>query len=332
MLLEGEFADGCGKTAGWPAGISIDQAVANRIGTSTPFRSLELGVRANANDVQGRISYSGAGEPLPPTNSPLEVYNRIFQRTEPLDPSDPNSRRQSILDTVKEQFHHLDARVGHEDREKLGKHLALVEDLERRLSLPGTSAGGGCIAPITPPELADDDESTMNEISRLHLDLLAAAFACDLTRVASVQYSTGFNRIRYPWTDDLGEGHSLSHSGDSNTEAWDALTQRATWHAGEIAYFLDRLADIPEGEGSVLDNTLVVWGNEVSKGNSHSLDSIPYLLAGSACGAIKTGHAEDHGGASSCDLLHAIGTAFGLDLDRFGHPEHANGELSGILA
>lgn len=332
MLLEGEFADGCGKTAGWPDGLSIDQAVANHIGQTTPFRSLELGVRANVNDVQGRISYSSSGSPLPPTNSPLDVYNRIFQRTEPLDPNNPDSRRQSVIDTVKEQFRHLDAKLGRADQEKLGKHLALVEDLERRLSLPGTAAGGGCIAPTTPPDLDEDNEETMDAISRLHLDLLATAFACDLTRVASVQYSTGFNRIRYPWSDAEGEGHSLSHAGDSNAKAWDTLTTRATWHAGEIAYFLDRLAEIPEGEGTVLDNTLVVWGNEISKGNSHSLDSIPYLLAGSVGGAVRGGRFIDHGGASSCDLLHAIVAAFGVELPRFGHPDHASGILPGILA
>lgn len=331
MLLEGQFADGCGKTAGWADGPSIDQVIANSIGLDTPFRSVELGVRANQNDVQGRISYSGSGSPLPPTNDPLEVYERLFFRAEPLDPSDPNSRRQSVIDTVKDQFRQLDPRLGQDDRLKLEKHLSLVEDLERRLGLLGDNTRV-CAPPSEPGLFAVDDEKTMPEISRAHLDLLAAAFSCDLTRVASVQYSTGFNRIRYPWIDASGEGHSLSHSGNSNTEAWEALTNRASWHAGEIAYFLDRLADIPEGEGTVLDNTVVLWASEVSQGNSHSLENIPYLSIGDAGGALRSGQYLQFDGASNCDLLHALIQAFGVELDRFGNPEHANGVLSGLLA
>jgi hypothetical protein len=331
MLLEGEFADGCGSKAGWADGPSIDQLVAQQIGEDTPFRSLELGVRANSNDVQGRIVYAGSGAPLPPTNDPRELYRRLFFREAPLDPENPDNRRKSILDTVKAQYSELNGQVGQEDRRKLEQHLSLVEDLERRLGLQPTPGSGSCEAPAEPDPLAPDDENTMPAISRSHLDLLAHAFACDLTRVASVQYSTGFNRIRFPWLDTEGEGHSLSHSGNSNVEAIQALTARARWHAGEIAYFLDRLAEIPEGEGTVLDNTLVLWGNEVSRGNSHALDDIPYLICGNAGGAVRTGRFLQYSSASNCDFLHAILQAFGVELDRFGHPAHSNGVLSNLL-
>lgn len=332
MLLEGDFADGCGSKAGWADGPSIDQVIAQEIGGDTPFRSLELGVRANSNDVQGRIAYAGSGAPLPPTNDPRELYQRLFFREAPLDPENPDNRRQSILDTVGEQYSELNAQIGYEDRMKLEQHLSLVEDLERRLGLHPTPGSGSCSAPTLPEPLAPDDENTMPAISRSQLDLLALAFACDLTRVASVQYSTGFNRIRYPWLDTEGEGHSLSHSGESNLQAWEALTTRARWHAGEIAYFLDRLAEIPEGAGTVLDNTLVLWGNEVSRGNSHSLDNIPYLIAGNAGGSVRTGRCVEFSGASNCDFLHAIVQAFGIERETFGHPDHANGVLSGVLA
>lgn len=331
MLLEGEFTDGCGSRAGWADGPSVDQVIATELGTETVFRSLELGVRANSNDVQGRIAYSGSGSPLPPTNNPRDLYQRLFFREEPLDPHDPNSRRLSIVEAVHEQYAELNRQVGREDRDKLDRHFALVEDLERRLGLISMNPPS-CEAPEEPSDLESDDEMTMPEISRTHLDLLAAAFACDLTRVASVQYSTGFNRIRYPWLDDEGEGHSLSHSGDSHEVAWETLTNRAAWHAGEIAYFLNRLAEIPEGEGTVLDNTLVLWGNEVSRGNSHSLNDIPYLIVGNAGGAFRTGRYVEYDGASNCDFLHAILQGFGIELDTFGHPNHAAGVLSGLLS
>lgn len=331
MLLAGEFRDGCGSKAGWADGPSIDQVIADHIGSDTAFRSLELGIRANANDVQARISYAGSGSPLPPTNDPVDVYQRLFFRNQPLDPENPDSRRQGILDTVNEQYAELRKKVGQEDREKLDKHASLVEDLERRLSLTPTPQADDCAPAAAPQDVLVDNETTMPTISRNQLDLLAMAFACDLTRVASVQYSTGFNRIRYPWIDDQGEGHSLSHSGDSDTAAWEALTQRATWHAGEIAYFLDRLAEIPEDDGSVLDNTLVLWANEVSRGNSHALTDIPYLICGNAGGVVRTGRFLQYEGASSCDFLHAILQAFGVEQQHFGHPDHASGVLSGIV-
>ncbi len=336
LLLEGQFQDGCGRQAGWADGISVDQLVAAHIGADTPFRSLELGVRANSNDVQGRICYAESGAPLPPINDPRSLYERLFGRSEPINPNDPNIRAASVLDTVHEQFQALYPKLSLADRQKLEKHLSLVQDLERRMTVSGMGGNQGarpeCEMPLLPAELDPDSESTMPVVSRAQLDLLAAAFACDLTRVASVQYSTGFNRIRYPWIDESGEGHSLSHSGDSNQKAWDALTQRATWQAGEIAYFLDRLAQIPEGAGSVLDNTLVLWGNEISRGNSHSLDNIPYLMIGTAGGAVRGGQHLVYDGASNCDLLHAVAAAFDIDVPSFGHPEYSSGILSGVLS
>jgi hypothetical protein len=338
-LLEGEFTDGCGRAAGWANGISLDQLVAGEIGRSTPFSSLELGVRANSNDVQGRISYAGAGAPLPPINDPRATYERLFFGTEPLDPLDPNSRAKGVLDTLHEQFQTLSPQVSMRDREKLDQHLALVEDLERRLTLSdmgGSSASDvpnmRCDGVEAPGILEPDNEETMPAVSRAQLDLLAAAFTCDLTRVASVQYSTGFNRIRYPWLDDEGEGHSLSHSGDGDEPAWKALTGRATWHAGEIAYFMDRLAEVPEGDGTLLDNTLILWGNEISKGNSHSLQSIPYLLIGNAQGRLRSGQYLQFSQASNCDLLYTVALACGIDISSFGRQDYFSGELPGLLA
>ncbi len=328
-LGAGDFVDGCGSHAGWANGISVDQAVANVIGLDTPYKSLELGVRASDNDVQGRISYSGPGQPLPPTNDPAQVYDRLFGNSArtPIDPNDPTDARQSVLDTVQEQFELMRPGLSSDDRVKLDAHLDLVRDIELRLNI---GRPGGCSAPSAPPPLDPSSEVDMEFVSRAHLDLLAVAFSCDLTRVASIQYSTGFNKIRYPWVDSLGEGHSLSHAGPSNTSAREELVRRYAWHAAELAYFLDRLAQIPEGDGTVLDNTLVLWGNEISQGNTHSLDNIPYLIAGTAGGAIKTGRYLDVGGRSNTDLLLSVAQAFGVDIETFGHPEHCTGPIAGL--
>lgn len=330
-LLEGQFVDGCGSRAGWANGISIDQAIANHIGLDTPLKSLEIGVRAIEADVQARISYAGPGQPLPPMNDPAQVYQRLFANfvSIPIDPNDPNDQRASVLDAVQTQFELLERQLGAHDREKLGQHLELVRDLERRLS--GGIATRACEEPLAPPALDENDETDMPAVMKAHLELLAVAFACDLTRVASLQISTGFNRIRFPWLGSLGEGHSLSHSGPSDENSQGQLVQRAKWHAEQLAYFMDLLAEIPEGEGSVLDNTAILWGTEVSAGNTHSLTNIPYLIAGNAGGAIATGRFATYEGASANDLLAAVANAYGLETQTFGHPDYATAPLSGVL-
>jgi Protein of unknown function (DUF1552) len=325
FLQEGEFSDGCGATAGWANGPSIDQILAQTGLGDTPLRSLELGVRCTENDVQGRISYSGAGSPLPPINDPRLTFSRLFER-----PTEaPKTRDQKITNAVFDQWTSLRKRVGSEDGAKLDAHLELVLDLERRLQNPGQTS---CDAPEAAATLNPDSEVDMPAVSRAQLDLIAAAFTCDLTRFVSLQYSTGFNRIAYPWLDAAGEGHSLSHSGDSNAEAMGALSGRMRWHASELAYLADKLAQIPEGEGSVLDSTLIVWATEVSKGNSHSLNDIPYLLIGNAQGAIRGGQWLNFPGRSGNDLLVTIARAFDLPLEQIGEAGFTDGPLDELLA
>src|SRR5690606_38740309 len=105
-----------------------------------------------------------------------------------------------------------------------------------------------------------------------------------------------------------------------------------TWHAGELAYLMQKLDEIPEGDGTVLDSTLIVWGNEISKGNSHSLSDIPYLLAGSAGGALQSGQFLDLGNFSSTRLLLTILRAYGYTGATFGHPDHTGDVIAGVLA
>jgi hypothetical protein len=182
------FVDGCGQTAGWADGISVDQEDAKAIGQGTLLPSLELGVRALDNDVQGRISYAGAGQPLPPINNPLEVYNRLFSMlgssTSAIDAL--RVSRRSVLDTVQSQFSTLSPQLSGDDRKKLAAHLELVRDVERRLTQSATQAS--CSVPNRPATLDPSNEADMPQIADLELDMLAAAFACDLTRVASFRF------------------------------------------------------------------------------------------------------------------------------------------------
>ena len=200
----------------------------------------------------------------------------------------------------------------------------------RRLDY-GIQPGPACTAPIEPPGLEVDGANDMPDITRLQLDLLALAFACDLTRVASVQFSTAINAIRFPWLNSTAEGHNLSHRGPSDTEAREQLIQRSRWYAEQVAYLVRQLAAITEGDRTVLDNTVIVWGNELSLGNSHSHTEIPFVLLGSAGGHFRTGRVLDLGGQPHNRLLVSLLQALDRRTGTFGHPDFgAAGALTGL--
>lgn len=327
-----QFVDGCGNTAGWADGISVDQAVVKSVAANTLLPSLELGVHALENDVQGRISYSGPGQPLPPINNPLDAFNRLFSMLgAPQGELDAlRQNRRSVLDTVQSQFATFSPKLSSDDRQKLDAHLTLVRDLERRMV--DLANGRSCAAPSTPPALTPENLDDMPRIADLELDLLAAAFACDLTRVASFQISTSLNHIAYPFLNgNMMEGHGLSHAGPSDTAAHEELVSRQTWHSGRLAYFLSRLASFQDPDGSsVLDNTLIVWGNEISEGNTHSHDDIPFVLVGGGW-AFKTGRYVKCQGVPHNNLLVTILNAMGVAATTFGDPKFCTGPLSGLV-
>lgn len=329
-LQAGSFLDGDGSRAGWANGPSFDQVVVQNLGQPTLLPSLELGVRATEAEVRSRVVYAGAGAPLPPQNDPALVHERLFSGLQ-MAPEELNrlrAQRLSVLDTVKAQFAEVQPRLSAADRAKLDGHLEMIRSVERRLDLVA-GVSGQCAVPEAPPLLAPDDETTMPSISRLQLDLLAMAFACDATRVGSMQYSNAINAIRFPWLDSLGQGHTLSHAGDSDEDSRTQLIARANWHAAELAYFMDALAAIPEGDGSVLDHTLIVWGNELGKGNTHGHDDIPFLIAGGG-GGLRMGRFLQYDAEPHNRLLVSLLNACGVETDSFGHVDYALGTLSGL--
>lgn len=325
QLQEGtEFVDGCGQRAGWANGISVDQEVARQIGQGTLLGSLELGVHALDNDVQGRISYAGPGQPLPPMNSPQEVFDRLFYT----DDAALRQQRATVLDAVKSQFDALAPRLSAEDRARLDAHLTVVRDVERRLTEVAVDT---CAAPTRPEAIDPTDPNSMPATAELSLDLLAVAFGCDLTRVASFEVSTSLNRLQYPWLGSMGEGHSLSHSGPSNSQARTELVARDTWHSQQLQRFLTKLSETPDVDGTtVLDNTLVVWCTEVSLGSTHSHLNMPFLMVGGGW-HFRTGRSLTYQSVSHGNLLVSILNAMGVEATTFGNPEFCSGPLTGLV-
>jgi hypothetical protein len=336
-LQMGDFIGGDGSRAGWGDGVSLDQYLASKIGRTTPFGSLELGVRADGSgagsEVRSRISYAGPGQPLPPQNDPGELFNLLFSdaMTEPDAVRKVRAQRRSVLDAVSKQFDAVVKRADSDDRRRLEIHAAMIRDIEQRLDREQIT-GDVCFIPDAPEDLEPDSEETMPKIMKAQLDLLAIAFACDLTRVATIQISNAKNYTRYPWLDSLGEGHNLSHAGPSNPTAVTELTARDAWHSEQLAYFMRKLAQVPEGDGTMLDNTVIVWTSEIAVGNTHSQLNMPILMAGSAGGYFKTGRFLTYQGKSHQDLLVSILHAFDVEDSKFGDERFCTGPLAGLTA
>ncbi len=316
----------------WVDGPSVDQVIAQGIGAETPFPSIELGViPGSGNGPNTRMIYAAGGQPLQPERDPRAAFTRLFANATPGAVEDPaalaeRARRQSVIDAVKADLTRLESKVASEDRLKIEAHLAGVRDLERRLTATPTRE-------CTPPTISGSNLNDMPNVWSQQWDILAGAFSCDLTRVASLQLRFGDNdNSPYPWLGVNGGHHDISHEPDSNGQARADLIKIYTWYAEKIAEFLGKLASIPEGDGTLLDHTLVVWGSEVGKGNNHSFSRVPFVLAGGLGGALPMGrYLQYSGGVRHNRLLVSLCQLMGLGtVTSFGSTDGSTGGLDGL--
>jgi hypothetical protein len=330
----GEFSHLPDGSAGGP---SIDQVVADAIGTETAFRSIEFGVRSNldlARQVTSRMCYRGPFEVLPPENDPRAAFEAFFVQlgADPAELAKLKAKRHSVLDRVKDDFDKLNAKVGGTDRLKLEAHLQAIRDVEQSIDAIGGPLAG-CTTPGQPADLDPQSNDNYPAIGRAQMDLMAMALTCDLTRVASLQWSTAQSGIRFTWLGHDVSHHSLSHEADNDAVARAQLTEINHWYAEQFAYLLGKLDEQAEGEGTLLDNTIALWVNEQGNGDTHSKTEIPFVIGGNHDGALDTGrylHYEDN---SHNDLYIALLHAFGqTDVTTFGNPMVATGPLPGLLA
>ena len=335
-LLEGDFVGDGGASAGWAGGISLDQAVANHIGKDSLYRSLELGVAVQGSSVLSRISYLAENQPLPPENSPYAAYQRLFGDSlgDPIEVERRTLRRRTVLDAVSEQHRQLRDRLGAEDREKLINHLHGVEEIRARLDQSVINFEGVCQPLDQGMPLDFNLVANMPLVGKLQMDLLAMALACDITRVGTLMWSNSAANHVLSFVDpNIVEGHhSIAHKGDEDTKKVEQNVLINKWYASQLAYLLDRLAALPEGNGSVLDNTLVLWTNEQTKGNNHDRHDLPYVLAGNVAGYFKTGRYLKFEGQKIGHnrLMVSLLNAMGIEADEFGNPEFGTGPLPGL--
>ena len=328
-------------------GPSIEQVVASRVGADTMYRSVDfaIGNREFARHMQA--FYGGSDDPIEPEDDPTAAFDRLFADLDVDDPT-PLQRiraaRGSVLDTVGESFTQLQARVGAADRQRLEEHLDRVRQLEMQV-------GGGIALPACgTPEIGgfgvydptSNSDAGSDVVAPQMIDMAVMALACDLTRTATIQFSM-WHDPRFEW---LGanipgqwEGwHGMIHEGRETADGRPAMIAAMRWYTEMFAHLLQQLASVPEGDGTMLDNTLVVWMSEFGDGQAHATNDLPVILAGSACGRVNTGLHIDHTGRTTGDLHTTILHAFGGDDPTFGYVGETwsgptvSGPLDGVLA
>lgn len=328
----GEFSHLPDGSAGGP---SIDQAVADLIGTDTAFRSLEFGVQANLDinrQITSRMCYRGPFEVLPPENDPRAAFDAFFLQlgTDPTELAKLRARRHSVLDRVKEDFDALNAKLGGNDRQKLEAHLQAIRDVEQSLDAEGGPLPG-CAIPGEPDAgLNPQSNDQYPTVGRLQMDLMAMALACDITRVSSLQWSTAQSGVRFSWLGHSDSHHGLSHEADNDPAKRTQLVQINHWYAEQFAYLLGKLAGQQELDGTLLDNTVVLWVNEQGNGQTHTKDQIPFVLAGNYAGKLRTGRWVQYEQRAHNDLYLALLQLFGSDALTFGNAAVNGGVLENL--
>jgi hypothetical protein len=352
---------------GWATGPSVDQYIASRIGGETAFASMVLGTYGAFVGERGPFNvahYRGADQPVQPITNPAEAFERLFGgRDVDLEQAAARRRRrESILDTVRGEVGRLRNQLPSADRERMDAHLEGVRLIEERLS----RLDAACATPVPPGDYTTSQQRESRlypEISALHMETLVHAFKCDLTRVGCLQwggeapYVSG-EALEGTGYDTFGGMHPLSHNmtyGWGDREATEAEKLVARDHMADFNRFrseliarnlLDRLASEPEGDGTMLDNTLIVWTSSMSEGGSHSNRNAPVVIVqGRNVDYFETGrylkwgdfdpvnatngYNRYHGGVPMNKVLVSICQAMGLDdVTSFGEPDIEAGPLT----
>ncbi|MGV3615009.1 MAG: DUF1552 domain-containing protein [Fimbriimonas sp.] len=316
-------------------GISADQVAAQRIGKLTPFASLELGCErgALAGDCDSgyscayssSISWRGESTPVAKEVNPRLVFERLFgngNTDEATESQELRARYQrSILDFVLEDANDLRGRLGNRDRQKLDEYLTSVREIEERLDRLDKAnvqvKGSGVRIPSGVPS---DYEAHL----KLMADMLVLAFQTDLTRVSTFMFANEGSNRSYRMI-GVSEGHhDVSHHG-RDTGKLEKKREIDRFHARQLAYLLERMKAIKEPEGTLLDNSMIVYGGGISDGDRHNHDDLPILLAGGAGGKVPTGrHIRYANGTPMNNLFLSM-------LDRMGIPAETLGDSTGKL-
>lgn len=298
---------------------SIDQIAADTIGAPTTFKSLQLAISKRYTTGEGPtlqyLSHRGPDAPMPQETNPAALFNRLFSGFTPKDPTDPRDRlRVSVLDAVKDDAKKLQTKLGAGDRQRLDQHLTSISEVRSQiLALPPVITSSCAV----PPNVTNTNQDVGGveqyaTVNKLFSDMLSLAFACDLTRVATYQFSGSVGGHCFK---DLAPGqprdneHAITHDAAQQ----DKVNESVKFTMQCFAYTLNQMKKSIEGTGNVLDQSCVLATSDLTEGFDHSINDYPILVAGKAGGRLKAGiHERGSGGPNTSNVLlsclQAVGT------------------------
>jgi Protein of unknown function (DUF1552) len=317
-LFPGNIQGGSDTPAGWAKGLSIDQEIKNALQakseTRTRFGSLEFGVMVpDRADTWSRMVYGGANKPIAPIDDPYQMFAKLYGRMK-----DQESLK-SILDDLQDDLHKVGSVVSVEDRRLLEEHATFVREMEQELQDNRKQDVGHAVPELEPG--VKHENAHMPKISKMQIDLMVDSFASDFARVGTLQLTNSVGGARMSWIGVTEGHHELSHHPDSDLKSQEKLIKINKWYCEQMAYLAKRLAETPEpgGGGSLLDNTMIVWTNELGKGNSHTLNDIPFVMVGNGLD-FKMGRSLKYKKVAHNRLLLALAHGMGHHIERFGNP------------
>lgn len=320
-------------------GISIDQFAAARLSHLTKFPSLELGLEPSAQSgscdsgyscvYSSNLSWRSDTNFVAKEVNPQSLFDRLFGNGNGAEEAESralrNRRKKSVLDFVMDDARRLNGKLGSVDRRKMDEYLHSVRDVERRvqyaIKLEGTD--------VEPPEYARPEgvPAEYVEHARIMLDMMVLAFQTDSTRIATFMFSNAGSNRPYPQVEVTDGHHDLSHH-QNDTEKQKKISKVNRLHIQQFDYLLTKMREVKEGDGTLLDNTMLMYGSGISDGNRHNHDDLPILLAGRAGGALKPGrHLRFPDKTPLCNLYVNMLEIMGIDADKFSD---SNGRLTGL--
>jgi hypothetical protein len=304
-------------------GVSLDQVIAEKLGQDTPLPSIELSIEESSlgsdtgfsGAYRNTISWKSPTVPLPMEHSPQVVFERLFGDGS-TDAQRKARREQSIslLDSVLSQVASLNGELPKADRTRLSQYLEEVREIERRIDKAAKQTKSDVGLPEAPVGIPDDFEEHL----KLMWDLQALAYQAEITRISTLLYSHETSGTVYAKSGVREGFHNASHH-SNNRKNMDQFAVLNRYHISTLTYFFDKLKQTPDGDGNLLDHSLILYGSTLSDGNEHNHDPLPIVLVGGASGQLKGGrHLQYPAHIPMSNLMLSILDKFGIQQDKFG--------------
>ena len=333
--------------------ISMDQVVAQHVGNLTPLPSLELGIEPPATGVDtnvgytqlygAHISWSTPVTPLAKELNPKLAFDRLF-RSNTASRRAEAARDQSVIDLVLEDARRLQRKLGQADQQKLNEYLDSVRSVEKRIEFDAKRQRadvledplarkaiedlGRRIDVYSDPARVSERRGNHTEHVKLMLDLMVLGFWTDSTRVSTFMFGNAVSGRNFSFLDGVKGGHHQTSHHENDKEKLEQYKRINTWHMAQLAYMLDKMKAIKEGEGNLLDNSMVLFGAGMRDGNAHNPHNLPVVLAGRGGGTLSPGrHLVYEKNTPLCNLYVSMLSRLGTPMEKFSD---STGELPGL--